>query len=95
MKILPPNMLKASSRLDQFHLTKNLQAKYSWEAGNELSRISNKFQNSKISKFVIHCLQAHAKALPSYMKDISDFVNKVSETENITKDTFLVTLYVK
>ena len=49
---------------------------------------------SKTSKFFDHYLQPHAKALPSYI-DTSDFINNVCETENITKDTFLVTLVVK
>ena len=32
---------------------------------------------------------------PSYIKDISNFINKISETENITEDTFLDTLGLK
>ena len=40
-----------------------------------------------------HYLQPHAKVLPSYKKDTSDFI-KISETENI-KHMFLVTLDVK
>ena len=52
-------------------------------------------QTSKISKFVDHYLQPHINALPSYIKDTSDFINKISETENMTKDKFLVTLDVK
>ena len=33
---------------------------------------------SKISKFVDHCLQPHAKSLPSYVKDTSDFINRIN-----------------
>ena len=47
---------------------------------------------SKISKFVDHYLQPHAKSLPSYIKDTSDFINRINETKDINKDTILVTL---
>ena len=50
---------------------------------------------SKISKFVGHYLQPHAKSLSSYIKDTSDFVNRINETKDINKDTILVTLDVK
>ena len=50
---------------------------------------------SKISKLVDHFLQPHAKSLPSYIKDTSDFINKINETKDINKDTILVTLDVK
>ena len=50
---------------------------------------------SKISKFVDHYLQPHAKSLPSYVKDTSDFINRINETKDINKDTILVTLDVK
>ena len=50
---------------------------------------------SKISKFVDHYLQPHAQALPSYIQDTTDFINKINKTENITENTFLVTLDVK
>ena len=50
---------------------------------------------SKISKFVDHYSQPHAKSLPSYMKDTSDFINRINETKDINKDTILVTLDIK
>ena len=50
---------------------------------------------SKISKFVDHYLQPHAKSLPSYIKDTSDFTNRINKTKDINKDTILVTLNVK
>ena len=53
---------------------------------------SVEFHTGKISKFVDHYLQPHAKALPLYIKDISGFINKISQTENLIKYTFLVTL---
>ena len=50
---------------------------------------------SKISKFVDHYLKPHAEALPSYIKDIADFINKINDTENTTEETFLVFLDAK
>ena len=56
---------------------------------------SVKCHPSKLSKFVDLYLQPHAKALPSYMTDTLDFINKNSETENPIKDVFLVSLAEK
>ena len=56
---------------------------------------SVEFHTSKISKFVDHYLQPHAKSLPSYIKDTSDFINRINETKEINKDSILVTLDVK
>ena len=50
---------------------------------------------SKISKFVDHYLQPHAKSLPSHVKATSDFINRINETKDINKDTIPVTLDVK
>ena len=49
----------------------------------------------KISKFVDHYLQPHAKSLRSYEKDTSEFINRINKTKDINKDTILVTLDVK
>ena len=56
---------------------------------------STECHTSKISKFVDHYLQPHAKSLPSYIKDTSDFIKRINETKDINKDTILVTLDVK
>ena len=56
---------------------------------------SVKCRTSKISKFVDHYLQPHAKSLPSYIKDTSDFITRINETKDMNKDTILVTLDVK
>ena len=50
---------------------------------------------SKISKFAYHYLEPHPNSLPSYVKDTSDFINKINETKDINKHTILVTLDVK
>ena len=49
---------------------------------------------SKVSKFLHHFFHQHAKSLPSYVKDTSDFINQINETKDINKDIILVTLYV-
>ena len=36
-----------------------------------------------------------AKSLPSYIKDTSDFINRINETKDMNKDTILITLDVK
>ena len=46
-------------------------------------------------KLVDHHIKPHAEALPSYIKDKADFINKINEVENITEETFLVSLDVK
>ena len=46
-------------------------------------------------RFVDHYLKPHAEALPSYIKDTTDFINKTNGVQNITEDQFLVTLDVK
>ena len=50
---------------------------------------------SIILKFVDHFLHPHAKLLPSYIKNTSDFINRINEIEDIHKDTIFVMLDVK
>ena len=50
---------------------------------------------SKISKFVDHYLQPHARSLSSHTKDTSDFINRIDETKDINEDITFVTLDVK
>ena len=59
--------------------------------------VSYTSHTSKISNIVEHYLQPYAKVLPSYIKHqiVLDCINKISRTENITKDRFLVTFDVK
>ena len=47
---------------------------------------------SKRSKFVDHYLQPHARALPSYVKDTTGFINKLQNVKDTSKDSNLVTL---
>ena len=55
---------------------------------------SSDCHNSKFSKFVDHYLQLHAKALPSYVKDTTDFINILGNVKDISKDSILVILDV-
>ena len=50
---------------------------------------------SKVSKFIDHFLQPHAKSLPWYVKDTLEFIYRISETKDIQKDTILVMFNVK
>ena len=47
---------------------------------------------NKLSKFVDHYLQPHAKALPSYVKETTDFINKLENEQDSSNDSILVTL---
>ena len=49
---------------------------------------------SELSKFVDHYLQPHTKALTSYVKDTTDFINKLEYVKDTSKDSILVTLDV-
>ena len=79
-------------RTPQFHILPKI---YKPDIPGRLVVSSAECHTSKISKFVDHYLQPHAKALPSYMKVTSDFLCKIRETENITRDMFLVSVDVK
>ena len=48
----------------------------------------------RISHFVDHHLHPHVQTLPSFIKDTTDFLNKLQTLNNIPKDTLLVTLDV-
>ena len=48
---------------------------------------------ANISKFVDYHLQEHVKKLPSYVKDTTDFINKISDL-TIPEDSILVTMDV-
>ena len=53
------------------------------------------FHKSKNSKLVYHYLQPHSKALPSYVQDTTDFINKLKTVKDESKDFILVTLDVR
>ena len=47
-----------------------------------------------ISKYIDHVLKPHMLSLPSYVKDTTDFINKVRNIKIKSKNIFLVTLDV-
>ena len=49
---------------------------------------------SKISKFVDYHIQPLAKELPSYVKDTTDFINKVKDIGPLPENSYLVTMDV-
>ena len=53
------------------------------------------YHTCRLSKFVDHYLQPHTKALSSYVKDTTDFINKLENDKDTSKDSILVTLDVK
>ena len=50
---------------------------------------------SNIPKFVDHPLQPIVKQIPSYIKDLNDFLPKLNAMENVPKDRILLTMDVK
>ena len=56
---------------------------------------STDFHTSKFSKFVDRYLEHHAKALGSYVKDTADFINKLENDRDTSKESILVALDVK
>ena len=47
---------------------------------------------SEISRFVDHHLQANVKELKSYVKDTTDFINKIEAQPEVPEDSYLVSL---
>ena len=50
---------------------------------------------SEISKFVDHHLQDNVKQLKSYVKDTSDFINKIEKQPNISTNSLLISMDVR
>ena len=58
-------------------------------------RLTGKPVVNQTLKFVESFFQAHAKSWHLYIKDFSDFIKKIDETEDIHKGQILITLDVK
>ena len=50
---------------------------------------------SEISKFVDHHLQENVKHLKSYVKDTSDFINKIEQQPAVPNNAFLISMDVR
>ena len=55
----------------------------------------NNSPTEKIAKFLDYFLQPIAKKVNSYIRDSSDFIDKISKIQNITPESLFVTLDVK
>ena len=53
------------------------------------------FHTANISKYVDHHLQPIVKQIPSYVKDTSDFINKINAVNSVPKNSYLVTMDVR
>lgn len=47
-----------------------------------------------VSAFIDSTLKSHMESLPSYVKDTTDFINKIRKLPQLSKDSFLVTMDV-
>ena len=47
-----------------------------------------------VSAYIDTTLKSHMESLPSYIKDTTDFINKIRQLPRLSKDSFLVTLDV-
>ena len=47
-----------------------------------------------MSAFIDSILKPYMESLPSYIKDTTDFINKIRQLHQLSKDSFLVTLDV-
>ena len=47
-----------------------------------------------VSAYIDTTLKPHMESLPSYIKDTTDFINKIRQLPRLSKDSFLVTLDV-
>ena len=77
----------------------NIKLKSTWEHKKDiLGRpvvSSIDCHTSKLSKFFDHYLQPHPKAPTTYVKGTTDFINKLENVKDTSKDSILVTLDVK
>ena len=88
LKKLTPNDV----RTPQFHIL--LEIHKPSISGRPVVR-SVECYSSKILKFVDHYVRPPAETLPSYIKDIVDFINKINGVKNISEEIFLVTLDIR
>ena len=50
---------------------------------------------SNLPKSVDHCLQQHVQNLPSYVQNITDFIKKIRDTKDDTRNAILSSMDVK
>ena len=89
-KIIADNLKTANVKTSHFYITRKEDKKVI-PGKPVVSSID--CHTNKLSKFVDHYLQPYAKALLSYVKDIPDFINKLENVKDTSKDFTLVTFY--
>ena len=68
------NLKTTKVRTPQFYVTPKIHTK---DLSGRPVVSSIDCHTSKITKFVDHYQQPHTKALPSYLQDTTDFINKI------------------
>ena len=91
-KNISDNLKTTNVKLPHFYMTPKLHKK---DIPGRPVVSSIDCHTSKLSKLTDHYLQLHAKALPSYVKDSTDFINKLENVKDTSKESILVTLDVK
>ena len=91
-KNIADNLKTTNAKTPDFYITPKVHKKDvpGWPVVSSID-----CHTSKLSKFVDHYVPPHAKALPSNVKDTTNFINKLENVKDISKDSILVTLDVK
>ena len=53
------------------------------------------YQTGNISKYIDYHLQPIVKQIPSYVKDINGFINKINAIKSVAKNSYLVKMDVR
>ena len=91
-KNIADNLKTTNAKTPDFYITPKVHKKDvpGWPVVSSID-----CHTSKLSKFVDHYLQTHTKSLPCYIEDATDFINKLENVKDTSKDSILVTLDVK
>ena len=80
-----------SPRTPQFYISPNIH-----KEGNPGRPVVSSIncQTANISKYIDYNLQLIVKQIPSYVKDINDYINKINAVKSVTKNSYLETMCV-
>ena len=78
-----------SPRTPQFYIPPNIH-----KEGNPGRPVVSSIncRTANISKYVDYHLQPIVKQIPSYVKDLNDFINKINAAKSVPKNSYLVTM---
>ena len=88
------NLIPNSTKTPNFYLLPKIHKKQTPTPGRPVVNSINS-PTSAISKYVDHHLQPIVTQLPSYVKDTTDFINKLEQIRTAPKNCILVTMDVK